>query len=282
MVLGGLLALTPPARSGDEPAATPLPDARAFLAEVRGRLHTDDFLLDQYTFTEKRTERQLDAEGKVKKITSASYEVYPSAEPGYTYRKLVERDGRPVPKDELAKEDRKQQAREAKAAARSPEAQAEGRRKETEALDEIFRLYDMRIVRRETMEGRDAILVTFAPRPGGETTTRPGRIVKKFSGRAWIDELDRQLVRVEGELTEDLSFGFGILAKLKKGARAELKRRKVNDEIWLPAEARFVGHARVFLVKGIHIDALSEYSDYRKFTVATDATATPDRQNNHP
>jgi hypothetical protein len=105
--------------------------------------------------------------------------------------------------------------------------------------------------------------------------------VKKFSGRAWIDEADRQLVRVEAKLTDDLSFGFGILAKLKKGARAELQRRKVNDEIWLPAEARFVGHARVFLVKALHIDALSEYSDYRKFTVATDATATPEPQS-HP
>jgi hypothetical protein len=191
----------------------------------------------------------------------------------------VERDGQPLPKDELAKEDRKQQAREAKAARRSAEVQAESRRKETEAIDEIFRLYDIRIVRREPLDGRDAILMTFAPRPGVETTTRPGRIVKKFSGRAWIDEADRQLVRVEGELTDDLSFGFGILAKLKKGARAELKRRKVNDEIWLPAEARFVGHARVLLVKGIHIDALSEYSDYRKFTVATDATATPEGRN---
>jgi hypothetical protein len=278
VVLGGLLAFPPAARSADEPVAAPLPDARAFLAEVRERLHTDDFLLDQYTFIEKRTERQLDEEGKVKKVTTASYEVYPSAEPGQTYRKLVEEDGRALPKDELAKEDRKQQAREEKARQRSPEAQVESRRRETEAIDEIFRLYDMRVVRREPLEGRDAILVTFTPRPGVETTTRPGRIVKKFSGRAWIDEADRQLVRVEGELTDDLSFGFGILAKLKKGARAELKRRKVNDEIWLPAEARFVGHARIFLVKGIHIDALSEYSDYRKFTVATDSQASPDRQ----
>ena len=280
VVLGSLLAFTPPARSGDEPVAAPLPDARTFLAEVRERLHTDDFLLDQYTFTEKRTERQLDAEGKVKKITTSSYEVYPSAEPGQTYRKLVEEDGRALPKDELAKEDRKQQAREEKARQRSPEAQAESRRKETEAIDEIFRLYDMRLVRREPLDGRDAILVTFTPRPGVETTTRPGRIVKKFSGRAWIDEADRQLVRAEGELTDDLSFGFGILAKLKKGARAELKRKKVNDEIWLPSEARFVGHARVFLVKGIHIDALSEYADYRKFTVATDTSATPESPGN--
>jgi len=276
VVLGSLLIFTPPARSGDLPVEAPLPEARTFLAEVRDRLHTDVFFFDQYAFTEKRTERRLDAEGKVKKVTTESYEVYPSAEPGHTYRKLVKRDGQSLPEEDLAKEDRKQQEREARAAARSPEVQAERRKKETEAIDEIFRLYDIRIVRREPLEGRDAILVTFAPRPGVETNTKPGRIVQKFSGRAWIDETDRQLVRVEGELTDDLSFGFGILAKLKKGARAELKRKKVNDEIWLPAEARFVGNARIFLVKAIHIDSVSEYSDYRKFTVATDSQATPE------
>jgi hypothetical protein len=276
LAVGGLLAFTAPARS-DEPAAPALPDTRTFLAEVRSRLHTDDFLLDQYTFTEKQTERRLDGNGNVVKVTSASYEVYPSAEPGHTYRKLVERDGKVLPVDDLAREDRKQAEKEAKAAARSPEVQAERRRKEAEAVDEIFRLYDIRIVGREMLDGRGAILVTFTSRPGLETTTRPGKILKKFSGRAWIDEADRQLVRVEAELTDDLSFGFGILAKLKKGARAEMQRRKVNDEIWLPSEVHFIGHARLFLVKGLHVDTLSQYSDYKKFTVATEAAPAPER-----
>ena len=128
----GLLVFPAAGRSGDEPAAAPLPEARAFLAEVRQRLHTDDFLLDQYTFTERQTERRLDGNGNVTKVTSASYEVYPSAEPGHTYRKLVERDGKVLPVDDLAREDRKQAEKEAKAAARSPEVQAERRRVEAE------------------------------------------------------------------------------------------------------------------------------------------------------
>jgi hypothetical protein len=279
LVLLALLAGSTPARSGDETVAATLPEVGPFLADVREHLHTDDFLLDQYTFTEKQTERHMDAKGKVRKITSSTYEVYPSAEPGHTYRKLVERDGKALPVDELAKEDRKQQAKEARAAARSPEVQAKRQRKEELAIDEIFRLYDIRIAGREPLDGRDAILVTFSARPGVATTTKPGRVLKKFSGRAWIDEADRQLVRVEAQLTDDLSFGFGILARLKKGARAHLQRRKVNDEIWLPAEAHFIGHARVLLVKGVHVDTLSEYSDYKKFTVATDAAATPERPN---
>jgi hypothetical protein len=280
-----LLAAREPLRAGDEPQA-PLPELSTFLGEVRDRLHTDDYLLDQYTFLEKQTERQLDSDGRVKSVTSSVYEVYPSPEPGKTYRKLVERDGRKLTAEDLAKEDEKQETKEAKKAAKlysddpakRASAESERKLKETRTIDEIFRIFEFRIVKREEIGGRSAILVSFDPREGVETSTRGGKILKKFSGRAWFDEQDRQLVRVEGELNDDLSFGFGLLAKLRKGARAVMERRKVNDEIWLPSEARFVGHGRVFLVKGIHVDTVSEYSDYRKFTVATDSAVKPEAE----
>ncbi len=282
--LGGMLALATPARAADEPSVAALPELQVLLADVKERLHSDDFLLDQYTFTEKQTQRRLDTDGNVKKITTSLYEVYPSPEPGRTYRKLVERNGKPLTAEELAKEDQKQEAKEARKAARlygedasrRASAESERRLKETRTIDEIFRIYEFRIVGRETLDGRGAIVLTFEPRPRVETETRSGKILKKFAGRAWIDEKDRQLVRVEAELMDNLSFGFGMLAKLKKGSRAQIQRRKVNDEIWLPAHARFMGHGRLFLVKGLHIDALSEYSDYRKFTVETEAAASPE------
>ena len=105
----GMLTLAAPAGTAEEPLATlTLPDVQTFLADVRERLHSDDFLLDQYTFTEKQTERRFDSDGNVKKVTTSMYEVYPSPEPGRTYRKLVERDSKPLTSEELAKEDEKQ------------------------------------------------------------------------------------------------------------------------------------------------------------------------------
>jgi hypothetical protein len=246
------------------------------LNEVRDRLHTDEFLLDQYTFTERHTERHLDDAGKIKKLASAVYEVYPSPEPGHTYRRLIEQDGRPLTAGELAREDRKQDEKEARTSARLAAAQEERRRREAEAIEEVFRAFDFALAGREMLDGRSSIVVTFRPRPGARATTKAGKILEKFAGRAWVDEEDRQLVRVEASLVDDLSFGLGILAKLKKGATASLVRRKVNDEIWLPAEARFAGKARILLVKAVSLDALSQYSDYRKFSVATEAAVTPE------
>src|SRR5712691_8925993 len=93
--IAGLLAFTAvPLPAADEPKPAPLPDVHTFLSGVRERLHSDEFLLDQYTFTERHTERHLDSLGNTQKVTSAVYEVYPSGEPGRTYRRLVEENGK--------------------------------------------------------------------------------------------------------------------------------------------------------------------------------------------
>lgn len=289
LVAAALLAATRLA-AGQEPAppppATPaadrrLPDLAPFLLEVRQRLHSDEFLLDQYTFLEKHVERQLDSKGAVTRTKTATFEVYPSLEPGHTYRRLVEKDGRPLTPEELAAEDRKHEKKigdettpeaEAKRAARLQEV----RRREESAVSQLFAIYDIAIAGREMLDGRSTILLTFRPKPGVVPTGRAGKILKTFAGRAWIDEEDRQLARVDAELVDTLSFGLGILARLHKGSRASIVRRKINDEIWLPAEARFAGSARLMLVKGIRMEAASEYSDYRKFQVATSSEFAPE------
>jgi hypothetical protein len=40
--------------------AKPLPELHSFLADFRRSLHTDDLLLSDYTYTEKRTSVQLE------------------------------------------------------------------------------------------------------------------------------------------------------------------------------------------------------------------------------
>ena len=52
-----------------------------------------------------------------------------------------------------------------------------------------------------------------------------------------------------------------LLARLNKGVSAEFRRRRVNDEVWLPAMAKFSGSA--------HMEAISEFSDYKTFAAST-------------
>jgi hypothetical protein len=281
-----LFASVSAAAAQDAPPPPALPDTRAFLDEVRQNLRSDNALLEQYTFSEVFTEKKLDARGAVKKTKVETYEVYPSVEPGRLYRRLVARDGEKLSENELADQDRKQeektQRRERRAAEEDEAArqkrlakQEANRAKEQAVVDEVFLMDDIRIVAREAVEGRPTIVLEFSPRPGYKPVTEGGKVIQKLAGRAWIDEQDRQLVRLEARLLDTLGVGPVRIARLQKGASAYFVRRKVNGEIWLPSEARFTGAAKALLVFNARIDIFSRYFDYRKFSVGTEEEVLP-------
>ena len=99
--------------------------------------------------------------------------------------------------------------------------------------------------------------------------------MRKFIVRAWVNEIDHELVRVDAEAIDTLSMGWGLLARLHKGAKLSFLRTKVNDEVWLPSRVSYSGSARVGLVAVLRRSGTSEYSGYRKFSVDTSSAFRP-------
>ena len=100
-------------------------------------------------------------------------------------------------------------------------------------------------------------------------------IMRNFAGRAWVSESEYELVRLDLEAIDTVSFGLGLLARVHKGSHASFQRRKVNDEAWLPAMANYSASARVALVAVMRRGGTSEFSNYKKFDVETSATYKP-------
>src|SRR6185295_15689490 len=134
------------------------------------------------------------------------------------------------------------------------------------------RINDIQILRRESIKDYPTILATLTPKAGVKPQTDGGKIMRHFKARAWISESDYELVRVEIEALDDLSFGLGLLARIHKGTTATYQRRKVNNEIWLPAQVTWTASARVLLLRRLRLRGVAEFSGYRKFTVDTSTT----------
>jgi hypothetical protein len=261
----------------------PLPDYDRFAAQVKLHLATDDERQSGYTFIEKRIEQKLDGSGKPKDQSVKVFEVYPGLPGEDRYRRLIEEDGKPVSSAKLSGEDRDRQKKVesyANRVASDSERVKEMRRREEErrkvkaAIDDLFRIYDIHMVRREAIEGHDTILATLVPKAGVRPQTDDGNMMRHFKARAWISESDYELVRVEIEAIDDLSFGLGLLARVHKGTTASFQRRKVNGEIWLPEQVTWTASARVLLLKSLRLRGISEFSDYRKSSVDTSTTYT--------
>ena len=256
----------------------PLPDFDTFAAEVKTHLATDDERQSGYVFTERRVEQKIDAAGRVTDESVKVYEVHPGLPGENRYRRLIEEDGRAVPSGTLAKRDAERRKtveayarRQTVVSARQQDARRLGtaRREYSAAVEDIFRIYDIRMVRREAIDGIETILATLTPRPNAQPRTKDGGVMKHFAARAWISESGYELVRVEIEAIDTLSFGLGLLARVHKGTVATYQRRKVDGETWLPAAVTWTASARVLLLRRLRLRGLSEFSNYRRYTVDT-------------
>lgn len=261
-----------------------LPDYETFAARVKMQLATDQERQSGYVFLERRIEERLDASGRTKTEGVKVFEVYPGLPGEDRYRRLIEENGKPLSRDELAKQDRGHQ-KDVDAYARTlspgPQARKASRALETErreqaaAIDDIFRIYDIQMLRRESVDGHDTIFATLTPRAGVRPQTDDGKIMRHFKARVWISESDYELVRAEVEAIDDLSFGLGLLGRVHKGTVAMYERLKVNNEVWLPRRVTWTASARVLLVRRLRLRGVSEFSNYRKFTVDTSTVYTP-------
>jgi hypothetical protein len=264
----------------------PLPDQESFLREVRTRLQTDSSLQRSYVYVETRREQKLDSGGRVQQESVKVYESYPGLPGEGRWERLISENGRARAASDLEKEMRDRQkkaeavAREAmeqpaKQRARQQRENAAQRREFDAVLDDLFLVYDIRMERRETINGDETIVFSLTPRPNAKPRTREGSQMRNFAVRAWVSESDRELVRVDAEAIDTLSMGFGLLARLHKGAMLSFLRTKVNDEVWLPSRVSYSGSARVGLVAVLRRSGTSEFSGYRKFSVETSTTYQP-------
>jgi hypothetical protein len=277
---GVLVVQLAPARAGGSPpqSGEPLPVLGPFLAEVRRNLVNPEFVLQHYRHLQRVTERERDGDGRVSKTTVDVYDVRPNVGSAVGHRVLIEKNGRRLPQaDPIRLEEEQRRSLEESIANRTRERPAErqkrlareveARLEEEQLIADVFRVYDFRIVGRETLRGERTIVIAFSARPGAEVTTSVGRVMRKTAGCAWVGEDDRQVIRVELESWQTLTYGLGILARVRPGARLVYDRQRTSDGTWVPASYHLVAEVRLMLVKPMRVDREVEYYDFRPFAL---------------
>jgi len=104
-------------------------------------------------------------------------------------------------------------------------------------------------------------------------------VVQKLAGVVWIDEKAHDLARLEAYFVGDFKFGGGLVANLQKGTNFVFEQAYVNSEVWLPTYIEVHVGVRVLLVKGLKVNQVIRYSDYKKFSVESVATVGKPKEN---
>src|SRR5215475_3477630 len=146
----------------------PLPDQQAFLQEVRKHLATDEFRQLGYMYVETRREQKLDKAGQPTGESVKVLESYPGLPGEERWQRVLSEDGKAIPPLELERRDRERQkhveeyARELEKDPEQMKAKEERerqrrRRELAENIDDIYRVFEVRMVGREAIEGHGTI-----------------------------------------------------------------------------------------------------------------------------
>jgi hypothetical protein len=259
-----------------------VPDPEAFYAAVRDNLARAQGATIGFSYKERRTNLHTNPFGKLGTDGVELAQVYPSANPKLTYRRLLERDGVSLSKQELARQDHDYLAKVADSRRleehdderrRRTEDEAAARRRAQEMIEDIVAALQFTITGKSLHEGRPAVVVAFTGKPTFHPKTREGAIAQKFQGTVWIDLDVNEVMRIEGTSTDDMSFGLGIVARLNSGTTGSLTRRPIEPNLWMPRAARLSGSGRAMLfLRKFALDLAIDWFDYRRFDGAVPVT----------
>lgn len=257
-------------------AAEPLPDIPTLLKGLQANQDRLDTVLDNYAYTQEITSRELGKDGTLVEKKSETFHV--TFYKGKRIRRLIAKNGKALSADEQAKVDKNVEKQlielENKAAkkeariATTTSGEESGDEEKRISLAELLRASVLINPRYEQFRGRDVIVFDFEPNP--DFDFKNVKSILKFFGKTagviWIDAQDKQVARLEAVLADNFRVGGLLLANMKKGAAFTIENSRVNNEIWLPSQIDLNLSVKVLLVKGININQVARYSDYRKFS----------------
>ncbi len=218
-----------------------------------------------YTYQERTELREYGRDGGHAKSRSETSDVMILG--GRPYERLTARNDRPLPAAEAKKQ---QQKLDRELSKRQQESPAERIRYQKERAEdrafirEIPDAFTFRLIETGTVSNQPAWVIEAQPKPGYRAVHSQAKNFAKVHAKIWIEQATYHWVRLDAEVLDTISAGFGLL-RVVPGGTLHFEQTRVNDEIWLPSSIVVRFDARLALVKKLRGEFEARYSNYRKF-----------------
>ncbi len=253
----------------DEARSNPsdMPDPAALMHSVEdNQKHLEEIRKD-YIFHRKEEDQNLDSQGNIKSTDTREYEVHFVG--NWEIDRLISKNGKPLSRREDRWQDeevRRQESHALKQEAKRDAGEEPGKNDFT--VSKFLAANRFIHLRKETYQQHEVYAMDFEPRPDFEPHSILDKILKSLGGTIWIDKNAHQVVRLEARFLESVKVGGGLVGSLEKGGNVVLEQRYLNGEVWMPSYDEVHINERIFFMRR-PINAISTYSDYRKFHVTS-------------
>jgi hypothetical protein len=252
------------------PALAADPDPGDVVRKALAAFEDNEKRAGNYTYILRTDHREFDGDGGIKRKRVRTHDV--TVLQGSTYRRLIERDDKPLPPEEEKLEQERlryniEQGRKETPEQRAKRLAEEDRRmgRSRAMIAEIPKAFDFKLRGEEPVGGRPAWAIEATPKRGYRAKNAEARmILPNVKAVLWIDKADYNWVRLDAESIETISYAW-LLVRIAKGARVRMEQMRVNGEVWMPRELELAGSARLGLIRRIDMRQAMTFRDYRKF-----------------
>ena len=134
---------------------------------------------------------------------------------------------------------------------------------------ELLNLMPQAFVWKVESQSAGSIALSYRPNPNFDPPDMEARVMGAMSGTMVVTNPDHRIRTFKGRLENDVTIGFGFLARIKAGSTFDIERREVAPGIWQITETHvhISGHALFFKTIGTQEDEVK--SDFTLVPLGT-------------
>lgn len=107
------------------------------------------------------------------------------------------------------------------------------------------------------------VRLQFKPNPDFSPPNRETQVYRGMEGTMVIDAAERRLVKISGNLTQEVTFGWGIFGRLDKGGQFSVEQSRISPQRWETTALKMKFTGRILLFKKLNIDEQEITGDFR-------------------
>jgi hypothetical protein len=195
-------------------------------------------------------------------------------------KKKVQENGQPLTAEELKAEDERIEG-----FVNDPLQQAKQHRdsmQDDKRAESMLRMLPVAFLWSVKREDTETVTLGFVPDPAFEPPTMESRVFAAMAGEIVVEKRQHRIQTIEGKLVSDVTFGWGLFGRMKKGGTFEVERRQLTTGVWQITESHvhIDGKALLFKTIGEQEDELK--SEFRRMPQAETLEQAAERLKREP
>lgn len=240
-------------------------DWRPIMRTSLDRMVASDSRMADYAFDRRVIKKEFEPDGRLKLQTVTL--MRPERVEGVWVSRIVTRDGKPLTDPEKRRQEDEIRRRIADGKSENARPASILGRENDELIQQFPEALEYRLIGEEMKDGRKTWVLACQPRVGYKPPSMRARFFEKVRGKVWVDQAEKDLVRVDAEVFDTISVGFGLLGRVEKGTRFVLNRARVSEGHYFTESSQVNFTAKVLIFKTLIIEISTQYFNFNLKTM---------------